>query len=113
LEQEPIETARQRGGAHAGEAVNAANNDVQRGSLVDSFTGTVVLKIMLPDVVHKFEAGGVILNVRGAAEAGLLTKASARTWKRQFELLPQAWCWLRSLLFLLCSLFQMAALFRV
>jgi acetyltransferase len=37
--------------------------------LAESFDTAVVMKVMSADVVHKYDAGGVILNVRGAAEA--------------------------------------------
>ncbi len=45
-----------------------AHNASEAGRLATSFGGSVVLKVMSADVVHKFDAGGVILNVRGAAE---------------------------------------------
>ena len=35
----------------------------------DSFGGAVVMKVMSADVVHKYDAGGVILNVHGGEEA--------------------------------------------
>ena len=37
--------------------------------LAASFGTAVVMKVMSADVVHKYDAGGVILNVRGAEEA--------------------------------------------
>ena len=37
--------------------------------LAESFGAAVVMKVMSADVVHKYDAGGVILNVRGADEA--------------------------------------------
>ena len=37
--------------------------------LAESFGTPVVMKVMSADVVHKFDAGGVILNIRGADEA--------------------------------------------
>jgi acetyltransferase len=37
--------------------------------LAESFGGAVVMKVMSEDVVHKYDAGGVILNIRGADEA--------------------------------------------
>lgn len=37
--------------------------------VVDSFGKPVVMKVMSADVVHKYDAGGVILNVNGGAEA--------------------------------------------
>jgi acetyltransferase len=41
----------------------------EAGKLVESFGVPVVMKVMSADVVHKFDAGGVILNVRGGDEA--------------------------------------------
>jgi len=37
--------------------------------VVESFGTAVVMKVMSADVVHKYDAGGVILNVRGGEEA--------------------------------------------
>ena len=37
--------------------------------LAESFNAPVVMKVMSEDVVHKFDAGGVILNIHGAEEA--------------------------------------------
>ncbi len=37
--------------------------------LAESYATPVAMKVMSADVVHKFDAGGVILNVRGAEEA--------------------------------------------
>jgi acetyltransferase len=37
--------------------------------VVESFGTAVVMKVMSADVVHKYDAGGVILNVRGGDEA--------------------------------------------
>ncbi len=41
----------------------------EAAKIVDSFGTPVVMKVMSADVVHKFDAGGVILNVRGGVEA--------------------------------------------
>ncbi len=46
----------------------AANAD-EAAKVVEKIGRTVVMKVMSADVVHKFDAGGVILNVRGAEEA--------------------------------------------
>jgi acetyltransferase len=46
-----------------------AKNADEAAKIVDSFGTACVLKVMSADVVHKFDAGGVILNVRGGAEA--------------------------------------------
>ena len=48
-----------------------ANSAKQASELATSFGGTVVLKVMSADVVHKFDAGGVILNVRSAQDAAI------------------------------------------
>jgi acetyltransferase len=37
--------------------------------LAEQFGGAVVMKVMSADVIHKFDAGGVILNVKGAEAA--------------------------------------------
>ena len=37
--------------------------------IAESFGRPVVMKVMSADVVHKFDAGGVLLNIRGAKEA--------------------------------------------
>ncbi len=37
--------------------------------VAESFDAPIVMKIMSPDVVHKFDAGGVLLNIHGADEA--------------------------------------------
>ena len=39
----------------------------EAAELADKFGGAVVMKVMSEDVVHKYDAGGVILNVRGRA----------------------------------------------
>lgn len=46
-----------------------ATSAKEAGQMAASFGGAVVLKVMSKDVVHKFDAGGVILNVKGAADA--------------------------------------------
>jgi acetyltransferase len=46
-----------------------AKNADEAAKIVDSFGTAVVMKVMSADVVHKFDAGGVILNVRGGAAA--------------------------------------------
>jgi acetyltransferase len=38
-------------------------------SIAESLEGRVVLKVMSADVVHKWDAGGVILNIQGGADA--------------------------------------------
>jgi acetyltransferase len=41
----------------------------EAAELAESFAAPVAIKVMSKDVVHKYDAGGVILNVRGATEA--------------------------------------------
>jgi acetate---CoA ligase (ADP-forming) len=41
----------------------------EAAELAESFGGAVVMKVMSADVVHKYDAGGVILNVRGTDKA--------------------------------------------
>jgi acetyltransferase len=45
-----------------------ANSADEAAKMAESFGGPVVLKVMSKDVVHKYDAGGVILNVKGATE---------------------------------------------
>jgi acetyl coenzyme A synthetase (ADP forming)-like protein len=46
-----------------------AHSADEAARVAESIGGSVVLKVMSADVVHKYDAGGVILNVRGAEEA--------------------------------------------
>jgi len=46
-----------------------ATSPDQAAELAESFAGPVVMKVMSEEVVHKFDAGGVILNVHGDGEA--------------------------------------------
>jgi acetyltransferase len=46
-----------------------AQSAEQAGQIAQSFGTPVVMKVMSADVVHKFDAGGVLLNIRGAADA--------------------------------------------
>jgi len=41
----------------------------EAGQVADSFGSPVVMKVMSADVVHKFDAGGVLLNIHGREEA--------------------------------------------
>ena len=41
----------------------------QAAEVAQSFGTPVVMKVMSADVVHKYDAGGVLLNIRGAANA--------------------------------------------
>jgi acetate---CoA ligase (ADP-forming) len=41
----------------------------EAGEAAASFAGPVVMKVMSEDVVHKFDAGGVLLNIQGPEEA--------------------------------------------
>lgn len=41
----------------------------EAAAIADQFGGAVVMKVMSADVVHKFDAGGVLLNIRGGEEA--------------------------------------------
>lgn len=45
------------------------NNVDQAAAAAEEFQTPVVMKVMSEDVVHKYDAGGVILNVHGADEA--------------------------------------------
>lgn len=46
-----------------------ATSEEEAGKLAESFGNPVVMKVMSADVVHKFDAGGVLLNIHGAEEA--------------------------------------------
>jgi acetyltransferase len=46
-----------------------ATTSEEAAKLAESFGVPVVMKVMSADVIHKFDAGGVILNVHGAEEA--------------------------------------------
>jgi acetyltransferase len=46
-----------------------AASSVEAADIVGKFGRPVVMKIMSPDVVHKLDAGGVVLNVSGATAA--------------------------------------------
>ena len=46
-----------------------AHDGDEAARIAESIAGPVVLKVMSADVVHKFDAGGVILNVHGEEEA--------------------------------------------
>jgi acetyltransferase len=46
-----------------------ATSAEEAGQIAEKFGVPVVMKVMSADVVHKFDAGGVILNVRGGADA--------------------------------------------
>jgi acetate---CoA ligase (ADP-forming) len=46
-----------------------AKSAEEASKLAVEFGGPVVLKVMSADVVHKFDAGGVMLNVKGGSEA--------------------------------------------
>ncbi len=46
-----------------------ATSAEEASGIVEQFGRTVVMKIMSPDVVHKLDAGGVLLGIRGAEEA--------------------------------------------
>jgi len=48
---------------------DVAKNADDAARIAKTFGGPVVMKVMSADVVHKFDAGGVILNVQGADEA--------------------------------------------
>jgi acetyltransferase len=48
-------------------AVARTADDAARAA--DSFRASVVMKVMSADVVHKYDAGGVILNISGGEEA--------------------------------------------
>jgi acetyltransferase len=59
----------------------------EAASLAEQFATPVVMKVMSADVVHKFDAGGVILNVHGADEA---RAAYAKIFKNVAQALPGA-----------------------
>jgi acetate---CoA ligase (ADP-forming) len=46
-----------------------ASTEDEAARTAESFAAPVVMKVMSADVVHKYDAGGVILNVHGADEA--------------------------------------------
>jgi acetyltransferase len=46
-----------------------AKTAAEAAKMADSFGVPVVMKVMSADVIHKYDAGGVILNVHGAEEA--------------------------------------------
>jgi acetyltransferase len=55
-----------------------ARSAQEAGEIARQLERPVVMKVMSPDVVHKFDAGGVILNVQGAEQA-------RKTYERIFE----------------------------
>ena len=46
-----------------------AHSEAEAAEIVESIGRPVVMKVMSADVVHKFDAGGVLLNISGLAEA--------------------------------------------
>jgi acetyltransferase len=46
-----------------------AHSAEEAARIAESFATPVVMKVMSADVIHKFDAGGVLLNIHGAAEA--------------------------------------------
>ncbi|NLX97232.1 MAG: CoA-binding protein [Rhodopirellula sp.] len=53
----------------------------------DAFDGPVVMKVMSADVVHKYDAGGVLLNIHGAEEA---RAAYAKIHRNVLKAVPEA-----------------------
>lgn len=49
-------------------------SDAEAAKVAESFGTPVVMKVMSTDVIHKYDAGGVILNVNGAEEASAAYK---------------------------------------
>jgi len=64
-----------------------AHNAEEAGRIAASIDGKVVLKVMSADVVHKYDAGGVILGIEGAEEAAA---AYARILKNVQQAVPDA-----------------------
>ena len=64
------------------------------GAAADSMGYPVVLKIASPDILHKSDIGGVVLNLRSAEE---VRTAGARILKLAAEKMPEArptvWWW--------------------
>ncbi len=61
-----------------------AKNAGEAAKIAESFGKPVVMKVMSADVVHKYDAGGVILNVHGAEEVAQRIGRSSRMWRRRF-----------------------------
>ncbi|MDY0169295.1 MAG: acetate--CoA ligase family protein [Thermoguttaceae bacterium] len=64
-----------------------AHNPEEAGRIAESIGGKVVLKVMSPDVVHKVDAGGVILGIEGPEEAAA---AYARIVENVHRAMPDA-----------------------
>lgn len=48
---------------------SVVNSEDEAATVADEFDCPVVMKVMSADVVHKYDAGGVLLNIHGAEEA--------------------------------------------
>ncbi len=64
-----------------------ANSAEEAAKIAESFGTSVVMKVMSADVIHKYDAGGVILNVSGAEEA---TAAYKKIFKNVEQHVPGA-----------------------
>jgi acetate---CoA ligase (ADP-forming) len=61
-----------------------AHNADEAAQIAESLDIPVVMKVMSQDVVHKYDAGGVILNVHGADEARTAYKKIFRNVEKSF-----------------------------
>ena len=78
-----------------------ASNEAEAAKYADEIGYPVVLKIVSPDIIHKSDAGGVIVNLKNPAEvAEALEKnvGNAKKYKSDVQKSSVFWCkrWLRS-----------------
>jgi len=78
---------------HAAVAKHRGQGRRRCARLAESFGVPVVMKVMSADVIHKYDAGGVILNVHGAEEAAPRTRKSSPTSRSTFPVRRSKGCW--------------------
>jgi len=64
-----------------------ANTVAEAATIAEQLGGTVALKILSPDIIHKSNVGGVVLDLGGAAA---VTTAANEMLERVSQLLPEA-----------------------